>query len=48
VEIERMSDKMRAAEKAARAGSVIAVPDEDTEYFLQAFTARSSATPSSG
>jgi glyoxylase-like metal-dependent hydrolase (beta-lactamase superfamily II) len=48
VETKRMSDKMRAAEKAARAGSAIAVPDEDTEYFVQAFRAGLSATPSSG
>ena len=38
-EIEELFGKIRLAEQAAREGSAIAAPDEDTEYFLQAFTA---------
>jgi glyoxylase-like metal-dependent hydrolase (beta-lactamase superfamily II) len=38
-EIESLIEKMRLAEKAVREGSAIAVPDEDTEYFVQAFRA---------
>jgi glyoxylase-like metal-dependent hydrolase (beta-lactamase superfamily II) len=38
-EIEGLIEKMRAAERAVREGSAIAVPDEDTEYFVQAFEA---------
>jgi hypothetical protein len=30
-------EKMQLAEGAVREGSEIAVPDEDTEYFIQAF-----------
>jgi glyoxylase-like metal-dependent hydrolase (beta-lactamase superfamily II) len=37
-EMEDMFGKMRLAERAAREGSAIAAPDEDTEYFLRAFT----------
>ena len=48
VEIERMNEKMRAAEKATRAGTVIDAPDEDTEYFLQAFRAGSASATRSG
>lgn len=36
-EIEGLIEKMRLAEKAVREGSAIAVPDEDTNYFVQAF-----------
>jgi len=36
-DIEGLIVKMRLAEKAVREGSAIAVPDEDTEYFVQAF-----------
>ena len=38
-DIECLIEKMRLAEKAVRAGSAIAVPDEDTEGFVQAFRA---------
>jgi glyoxylase-like metal-dependent hydrolase (beta-lactamase superfamily II) len=38
-EIEDLIEKMRSAEKAVREGSAIADPDEDTEYFIQAFRA---------
>jgi glyoxylase-like metal-dependent hydrolase (beta-lactamase superfamily II) len=38
-EIESLIEKMRLAEKAVREGSTIADPDEDTEYFVQAFSA---------
>lgn len=38
-DIEDLIEKMRLAEKAVREGSAIAAPDEDTEYFVQAFTA---------
>ncbi len=38
-EIEELFAKMRLAEKAVREGSPIAAPDEDTEYFVQAFRA---------
>jgi glyoxylase-like metal-dependent hydrolase (beta-lactamase superfamily II) len=36
-EIESLFEKMRLAERAAREGLAIEAPDEDTEYFLQAF-----------
>jgi glyoxylase-like metal-dependent hydrolase (beta-lactamase superfamily II) len=40
-EMEDLFEKMRLAESAVREGSEIAAPDEDTEYFTQAFiTAR--------
>ena len=38
-EIEGLIEKMRLAERAVRQGSAIAVPDEDTEFFVQAFRA---------
>ena len=38
-EIEDLIEKMRLAEKAVRDGSTIADPDEDTEYFVEAFRA---------
>jgi glyoxylase-like metal-dependent hydrolase (beta-lactamase superfamily II) len=38
-DIEGLIEKMRVAEQAVREGSAIAVPDEDTEYFIQAFRA---------
>jgi glyoxylase-like metal-dependent hydrolase (beta-lactamase superfamily II) len=36
-EMERLLEKMERAERAAREGSAITAPDEDTEYFLEAF-----------
>ena len=36
-EMEDLFEKMRLAERAVREGSEIAAPDEDTEYFAQAF-----------
>jgi hypothetical protein len=38
-EVESLIEKMRLAEQAVRDGSTVAAPDEDTEYFVQAFTA---------
>jgi glyoxylase-like metal-dependent hydrolase (beta-lactamase superfamily II) len=38
-ELEELIEKMRLAERAVREGSAIANPDEDTEYFVQAFRA---------
>jgi glyoxylase-like metal-dependent hydrolase (beta-lactamase superfamily II) len=38
-EMEDLFEKMRLAEGAVRKGSEIAAPDEDTEYFTQAFNA---------
>jgi glyoxylase-like metal-dependent hydrolase (beta-lactamase superfamily II) len=38
-EMEDLFEKMRLAERAVREGSEIAAPDEDTEYFTQAFNA---------
>jgi len=38
-DIEDLIQKVRLAEKAVREGSAIAVPDEDTESFVQAFRA---------
>ncbi len=38
-DMEDLFEKMRLAEGAVREGSAIAVPDEDTEYFMQAFKA---------
>ena len=38
-DIEALIEKMRLAEKAVREGSAIEAPDEDTEYFVQAFRA---------
>jgi glyoxylase-like metal-dependent hydrolase (beta-lactamase superfamily II) len=39
-ELEALLGKLRLAEESVRAGSPITAPDEDTEYFLQAFGAR--------
>ncbi len=36
-DMEDWFEKMRLAEAAVREGAAIAVPDEDTEYFIQAF-----------
>jgi glyoxylase-like metal-dependent hydrolase (beta-lactamase superfamily II) len=38
-EIESLLEKMRLAEAAVREGSALTAPDEDTEYFAQAFRA---------
>jgi glyoxylase-like metal-dependent hydrolase (beta-lactamase superfamily II) len=38
-DIETLIGKMRSAEKAVREGSAIEAPDEDTEYFIRAFSA---------
>ena len=38
-DIKSLIEKARLAEKAVREGSAIPVPDEDTEYFVQAFRA---------
>ena len=38
-DIEAVMEKMRLAAAAVRDGSPIAVPDEDTEYFIRAFGA---------
>jgi glyoxylase-like metal-dependent hydrolase (beta-lactamase superfamily II) len=38
-EIEALLEKARLAERAVREGSAIDAPDEDTDYFLQAFRA---------
>jgi glyoxylase-like metal-dependent hydrolase (beta-lactamase superfamily II) len=38
-DFEDVIEKMRLAEKSVREGSAIAAPDEDTEYFVQAFRA---------
>jgi glyoxylase-like metal-dependent hydrolase (beta-lactamase superfamily II) len=38
-DMEGLFEKMRLAERAVREGSAIAVPDEDAEYFVQAFKA---------
>jgi glyoxylase-like metal-dependent hydrolase (beta-lactamase superfamily II) len=43
--VEGLIEKMRLAEKAGREGSDVAMPDEDTEYFLQAFRAGCASTP---
>ena len=40
-EIESLIEKMRSAERAVREESAIAEPDEDTEYFVEAFSAGS-------
>lgn len=39
MEIENLFEKMQLAERAAREGLVIEGPDEDTEYFTEAFRA---------
>jgi glyoxylase-like metal-dependent hydrolase (beta-lactamase superfamily II) len=38
-EMESLFEKMQLAERAAREGLVIEAPDEDTEYFIEAFRA---------
>ena len=38
-DIEAVMEKMRLADAAVRDSSAIPVPDEDTEYFIQAFRA---------
>jgi hypothetical protein len=38
-EMEQLVEKMRLAERAAAEGVAIAVPDEETAYFVDAFTA---------
>ena len=38
-DMEGLFEKMQLAEEAVRTGSAIATPDEDTEYFIRAFTA---------
>jgi glyoxylase-like metal-dependent hydrolase (beta-lactamase superfamily II) len=39
IEIEELFEKMQLAETAAREGRTIDEPDEETEYFLEAFRA---------
>jgi hypothetical protein len=36
-EMESLFEKVELAERAVREGSAIESPDEDTEYFFQAF-----------
>lgn len=43
-ETERLFEKLQLAERAAREGLAIEAPDEDTEYFLEAFRAGFAAT----
>jgi glyoxylase-like metal-dependent hydrolase (beta-lactamase superfamily II) len=43
-EIESLLEKARLAERAAREGLAIEAPDEDTEYYFQAFRAGLSGT----
>jgi hypothetical protein len=38
-EMEQLVEKMRLAERAVAEGVAIAAPDEDTAYFVDAFTA---------
>ena len=42
-EMERLGEKMRLAERAVAEGLELAAPDEDTEYFVDAFAAGRSA-----
>jgi glyoxylase-like metal-dependent hydrolase (beta-lactamase superfamily II) len=44
-DIEALAVKMRFADAAVRAGPAIAVPDEDTEYLIQAFRAGNALGP---
>jgi glyoxylase-like metal-dependent hydrolase (beta-lactamase superfamily II) len=44
-DMEDLFEKMRFADRAAHEGLEIEAPDEDTEYFLQAFRAGLTATP---
>ena len=39
IDIERLFEKMQLAERSVRDGLVIEAPDEDTEYFIAAFSA---------
>lgn len=39
MEMEELFEKIQLAERAARAGLVIETPDEDTEYYTEAFRA---------
>lgn len=43
-DMEELFEKVRLAERAAREEFAIEAPDEDTEYFLQAFKAGASST----
>jgi glyoxylase-like metal-dependent hydrolase (beta-lactamase superfamily II) len=43
-EMDALFEKMRLAEQAAREGTAIADPDDDTAYFVQAFAAGLAAT----
>ena len=43
-EMDALFEKMRLAELAAREGTAIAAPDDDTDYFVQAFAAGLAAT----
>ena len=40
-----MLEKIRAAERAVREGAAISEPDEETEYFVQAFSAGLETAP---
>jgi hypothetical protein len=40
-----LAEKMRLADSTVRDGSAIAVPDEDTEYLIQAFRAGKALGP---
>ena len=42
IDIERLFEKIQLAERSARDGLVIEAPDEDTEYFIEAFGRASS------
>ena len=44
-EIEALFEKMELAERAVRDGVAIETSDEDTQYFVEAFSAGLSATP---
>jgi glyoxylase-like metal-dependent hydrolase (beta-lactamase superfamily II) len=44
-DMENLFEKMRLAERAAREGLKIEAPDEDTEYFFEAFRAGLPTTP---
>jgi hypothetical protein len=42
-ELRDLIEKVRSAERAVRDGAEVAAPDEDLEYFLQAFRAGSAS-----
>jgi glyoxylase-like metal-dependent hydrolase (beta-lactamase superfamily II) len=44
LDIERLFEKQQLAERAVREGLMIDAPDEDTEYFIEAFSAGLAAT----